>query len=138
LEVEDCMVQVRSSDLSHIVEELVDNALKFSRPGSPIEIRFESDGILLVTDSGRGMSSGEIEHIGAFRQFDRKKSEQQGLGVGLVLVQRLVDRNAATFSITSRPDQGIQDKVRFQLARAQVQPGSPRTFSSRPKIRCGF
>jgi two-component system sensor histidine kinase/response regulator len=127
LEVEDCMVQVRSSDLSHIVEELVDNALKFSRPGSPIEIRFESDGILLVTDSGRGMSSGEIEHIGAFRQFDRKKSEQQGLGVGLVLVQRLVDRNAATFSITSRPDQGIQDKVRFQLARAQVQPGSPST-----------
>jgi two-component system sensor histidine kinase/response regulator len=114
--VEECAVLVRASDLAHIVEELVDNALKFSRPATPIKVHFGSDGILLVDDAGRGMSNEEIAQIGAFRQFDRKKHEQQGLGLGLILVQKMADRNGATFSIVSQPEQGIQDRVSFQIA----------------------
>jgi two-component system sensor histidine kinase/response regulator len=116
LRVEQCSVLVSASDLAQMVEELVDNALKFSRAGSPIDLRFESIGVLSVTDAGRGMLAQEIEEIGAFQQFERKKYEQQGLGVGLVLVQKLAARNGATLTVTCRPDQGIQDRITFQVA----------------------
>jgi two-component system sensor histidine kinase/response regulator len=111
--VEKCSIMVNGLDLAYIVEELVDNALKFSRTGSPVEVRLESEGVLLVTDSGRGMLSEEIEKIGAFRQFDRKKYEQQGLGLGLILVQRLAARNGASVALISLPERGVQDKVIF-------------------------
>ena len=74
--------------------------------------------MLLITDAGRGMSQEEIGQIGAFQQFDRKKHEQQGLGLGLILVQKLALRNGATCSVTSLPEQGIQDRVDFQLGAA--------------------
>jgi two-component system sensor histidine kinase/response regulator len=61
------------------------------------------------------MLSEEIEKIGAFRQFDRKKYEQQGLGLGLILVQRLAARNGASFALVSLPERGIQNKVVFTL-----------------------
>jgi two-component system sensor histidine kinase/response regulator len=119
---EKCSIIANASDLAYIVEELVDNALKFSRAGSPIEVLLESDGVLLVTDAGRGMLTEEIEQIGAFQQFDRKKHEQQGLGLGLILVQRLAERNGATFTLMSLPERGIQDKVSFVLDDSKSSP----------------
>jgi hypothetical protein len=61
------------------------------------------------------MQTEGIEQIGAFRQFDRKKHEQQGLGLGLILVQRLTARNGATFNLMSLPERGIQDRIGFVL-----------------------
>jgi len=113
--VDECTVLVNPGDLGLIVEELVDNACKFSRPGTSIIIRLGVDGVLTVIDAGRGMTPEEIGHIGVFRQFDRKNHEQQGLGLGLVLMQRLVAKNEASFSIESTPSQGTQVKVAFQV-----------------------
>jgi len=118
----ECAILARPSDLALIVEELVDNAFKFSRRGTPVVVHLGSDGVLLVTDSGRGMSQEEIGQIGAFQQFDRKKHEQQGLGLGLILVQKLANRNGATCSVTSLPEQGIQDRVNFQVGEAIASP----------------
>jgi signal transduction histidine kinase len=109
-------ITVKAPDLSRIVDELVHNACKFSRPGTPIEVRLTADGVLTVTDKGRGMTEEQIGHIGAFQQFDRKKQEQQGLGLGLVLVQKVAARTGATFSITSKPGEGTTVAVRFALA----------------------
>jgi signal transduction histidine kinase len=95
-----------TSDLSMITEELVDNACKFSRKGTAVEVRFSPDGVLSVTDAGRGLTPEEIKQIGLFQQFDRKKQEQQGLGLGLALVQKLAARRAARFSMESQPSVG--------------------------------
>jgi two-component system sensor histidine kinase/response regulator len=54
--VDECPVLVNPRDLNLIVEELVDNACKFSRQGIPIIIRFGADGVLAVIDGGRGMT----------------------------------------------------------------------------------
>jgi two-component system sensor histidine kinase/response regulator len=109
-----CSLLLSPSDLALVVEETLDNAFKFSRPGTPVTIELETNGLLTVSDSGRGMTEKEIEQIGAFRQFDRKKSEQQGLGLGLDLVQKLAERNNARFSLESQPGQGVRVQVRFQ------------------------
>ena len=67
----------------------MDNACKFSRKETPVSVELGGDGRLNITDRGRGLTVEEIGRIGAFLQFDRQKYEQQGLGLGLVLVQKL-------------------------------------------------
>ncbi len=96
-----------------IVEELVDNAFKFSRQGSSVSVELASDRRLVVTDQGRGMTPDEVERIGAFQQFDRKKYEQQGLGLGLILVQKMCALNRATFALESNPGRGTRAEVAF-------------------------
>ena len=112
LKMSPCSLAIKKDDLARIVEELIDNALKFSRQGTPTTIEL-AEGRLVVTDEGRGMTPEEIKHIGAFQQFDRKKNEQQGLGLGLVLVQKLAEICKAEFVVTSQPGKGTQVQVTF-------------------------
>jgi signal transduction histidine kinase len=116
VDVQPCALSVKPEDLSLIVEELVDNACKFSRPGTPIEVRLAADGRLTFTDQGRGLTAEEIAHIGAFHQFDRKKNEQQGLGLGLVLVQKLAALYGAAFLIRSDLGKGTWVEIAFSAA----------------------
>ena len=111
--LEACSLSVKPEDLIRIVEELVDNACKFSRQGTPLKVELSTDGRLIVTDQGRGLTVEDINHIGAFQQFDRQKHEQQGLGLGLVLVQKLTALSGAKFLITSQPGEGTQVEIAF-------------------------
>jgi len=113
--VKGCPISIKRDDLSRIVEELVDNAFKFSRQGTSVTVEFNTDGHLSVTDQGRGLTAEQVSQIGAFQQFDRKKHEQQGLGLGLVLVQKLANLCQATFSTVSEPGKGTTMHVRFPL-----------------------
>jgi signal transduction histidine kinase len=115
--LETCGVVALPGDVSLIGEELVDNACKFSRKGTPIKIHFGTDAVLKITDEGRGMSSEEITQVGTFQQFDRKKHEQQGLGLGLALVQKLAAKCGATVSIESQLGQGTTVTIAFQAAK---------------------
>jgi two-component system sensor histidine kinase/response regulator len=109
-----CDISVKADDLTHIVEELVDNACKFSRQETPIDVELGADGKLIIMDRGRGLTAEEIGRIGAFQQFDRHKFEQQGLGLGLVLVQKIVVLCKAEFSMKSQPGEGSQAQIAFR------------------------
>jgi two-component system sensor histidine kinase/response regulator len=111
-----CSISVKAVDLSHIVAELVDNACKFSRLKTPVTVELTGDGRLTISDRGRGLTADEISRIGAFQQFDRKKYEQQGLGLGLVLVQKLATLCQADFSVKSEPGEGTQAHIAFLSA----------------------
>jgi two-component system sensor histidine kinase/response regulator len=115
--VDNCPILVKADDLVRMVEELVDNACKFSRKGTLIEIRLSSGGLMTVRDEGRGMTEEEIKRLGAFQQFDRKKHEQQGLGLGLVLVQKLVAQYGAKFLLKSQPGRGSMVEIAFSMPR---------------------
>lgn len=87
-------IRISETHFHKIVTELVDNALKFSRVNTPIEIFSEireSMYHLHVVDYGRGMSEEDIKNIGGYMQFGREKYEQQGLGLGLVIAQKIAD-----------------------------------------------
>jgi two-component system sensor histidine kinase/response regulator len=111
-----CSISIKPDDLSRLVEELVDNACKFSRQGTPVGVELDANGRFTIADQGRGLTADEIGRIGAFQQFDRKKQEQQGLGLGLILVQKLTAQCEAKFSINSQPGQGTQVQIAFPLA----------------------
>ena len=82
--------------VTKIVIELVDNACKFSHPGTPIRIHGKiqkNNYVLEIADKGCGFEPEQIDGIGAFIQFNRDKNEQQGSGLGLSLVKLLAERN---------------------------------------------
>jgi two-component system sensor histidine kinase/response regulator len=115
IQVDDrCSLLISDEDLQRIVSELVDNACKYSRQGTPIQVTVTADGKLTVKDHGRGMTPQEIDRIGVFQQFDRKKHEQQGLGLGLILVQKLTEYHQAQFQMTSHPGEGTEVTVTFK------------------------
>ncbi len=109
LEVADIPVPMSEGYFTKVVNELVNNALKFSEAGSPVRVKLAEifNGVaLVVSDKGRGFSTEQIARIGAYIQFDRKKQEQQGLGLGLTIAKRLVELHGGTLSIESEKGQG--------------------------------
>ena len=84
--------RISASHLERIVRELLENAFKFSDPGTPVELESSLRGAFFqieVSDYGRGFSPEQIKNVGANLQFDRKLQEQQGSGLGLAIVRRL-------------------------------------------------
>ena len=95
--------------LGKVVEELTENGFKFSEPASLVEVqttRRDGKFVLRVTDAGRGMEPDEANRIGAFMQFQRDAYEQQGVGLGLAIVRKLVDLHCGEFGIVSSPGSG--------------------------------
>jgi signal transduction histidine kinase len=108
LNLQDASVAMDSVRLAKIVEELLDNAFKFSLEGTPVLLSTVIENqtfILSVKDQGRGMTTDQIAQLEAYRQFDRKLYQQAGLGLGLAIVQRLVELHGGEFKIESLPQQ---------------------------------
>ncbi|MEG3922672.1 response regulator [Microcoleus sp. POL10_C6] len=108
LNLQDSSVAIDSVRLAKIVEELLDNAFKFSLEGTPVLLSTFVENqtfILSVKDQGRGMTTDQIAQLEAYRQFDRKLYQQAGLGLGLAIVQRLVELHGGEFKIESLPQQ---------------------------------
>lgn len=104
--------------LNAIVSHLVGNAFKFSEVTTPVSISTRTDGnqfILEISDHGWGMTSEQINGIGAYIQFDRHYHEQQGLGLGLAIVQRLAELYGLQLEIESIPNQQTTVKVVFNV-----------------------
>src|SRR5207244_8493083 len=92
-----------------VIDELVQNAFKFSLPGSKVRVGLSAATnavVLSVTDCGRGFSTEHITRVGAYMQFDRKMQEQQGLGLGLGIAKRLTELHGGTLTIQSDPEGG--------------------------------
>jgi two-component system sensor histidine kinase/response regulator len=106
LDVTPGAVRITDDYLQKVVGELVDNACKFSKPGTPVRVRLVPDAQVMrlaIGDEGSGMTPDQIEAVGGFIQFERGAREQQGIGLGLSIVQRIVTLWGGTLSIESRP-----------------------------------
>ncbi|MGH2566713.1 MAG: sensor histidine kinase, partial [Bacteroidota bacterium] len=102
-----------------IVEELVDNALKFSKVGSPVFVvvaKSDEGFVVSVTDRGRGMSVQQIKEIGAFVQFERNIYEQQGMGLGLILAKKLALLHGGELNVQSEIGTGTTVRVKLPQA----------------------
>jgi signal transduction histidine kinase len=121
LELADQPVPISEDYLGKIVDELVQNAFKFSDSGKRVRVTLAGspNGVLLsITDQGRGFSTEHITKVGAYMQFDRKIQEQQGLGLGLVIARRLTELHGGTLSIQS--ERGAATTVAVKLPKVAV------------------
>jgi DNA-binding response OmpR family regulator len=105
----DGSVQCSVGHFTKVIFEVMDNALQFSPKDTPIEIISDQDDekyTITITDFGRGMTDEQLKAIqnfpSVFKQFDRKKFEQQGVGMGLVLVYNILQLYRGELSITSQ------------------------------------
>lgn len=91
------------------VHNLLDNALKFTRPGDTIEVRAIEDGRVVtveVADTGPGISRDELPHV--FEELYRGQGARgtEGSGLGLALVRAIVERHGGTVTVRSREGEG--------------------------------
>ena len=122
MEINDSVpVQIDENDLGKIIDELLDNAFKFSKDGA-VRLSAYPDGpmyVIEVEDHGRGMSQDQIDNIGAYMQFDRWIHEQQGSGLGLIIVKRIIELYGGKLNIESVIGEMTRVTVRLPVARVE-------------------
>ncbi|MBD2177183.1 hybrid sensor histidine kinase/response regulator [Pseudanabaena sp. FACHB-1998] len=109
IEINDLDLAISSDDLSKIIEELMDNAFKYSSRGSKISMSssvVDSKWLFSIRDHGRGMNKEQVANIGAYMQFERRFYEQQGMGLGLVLAKTLVEFYGGDIEVQSEENIG--------------------------------
>lgn len=118
IKLEEMNVKISSFHLKKIIEELIDNAIKFSKANSKISVNGFKEGIyynLVVEDLGRGMNPGEIQKVASFVQFERNKMEQAGLGLGLSLVKKILSIFHGEFQMESEKGKGTKTIAKIQV-----------------------
>ncbi len=103
--VEDSEISMDSKDIYKIIQEVASNALKFSKSGSPITVTGRIEGSmyhLCVNDKGCGINDSDIPNLGVpFAQFDRISNEQQGAGLGMAIIKKLLEIYNGSITIQS-------------------------------------
>lgn len=104
--------------MSLVVQNLLDNALKYSEAGDRVTVALTQEGsraALTVADTGIGMS--EEEHGRLFTKFFRSKKATSmftdGTGLGLFIVRKVVEQHEGTIAVSSRA--GVGTSVRIEL-----------------------
>jgi two-component system, sensor histidine kinase and response regulator len=118
LKIEPARLLIATENLTKIVEELVDNAFKFSEAGKPVLVATEiSNGrfCFQVADKGRGMTAEQISRIGPHIQFERRTFEQQGAGLGLFIAKRLTELLGGQILLESTLGSGTAVKIQFAI-----------------------
>jgi len=118
-------IEVDSSDLQSILDNLIDNAVKYSPDGKFIEIRTNSNNervTLIVKDRGVGIPKEFQKYIfdKFFRVEDALTAQTKGHGLGLSIVKDLTTRNGGTVSVSSTPGKGSVFTIQFPVADSSV------------------
>jgi signal transduction histidine kinase len=104
--------------LRRVIENLTDNAVKYTRADGSISISLveeEGSAILTVADDGGGMSAEELAH--AFDRFWRSDAsrERPGSGLGLAIAKAVVEAHHGSITAASDPGMGTTFTVRLPL-----------------------
>ncbi|WP_130507701.1 ATP-binding protein [Krasilnikovia cinnamomea] len=105
--------------IRQLLDNLIGNALKYTRPGQPAQIAISSqataDGtaVIEIADRGIGIPAADQPHV--FTSFHRSASHRgyAGTGLGLSICQRIVDRHEGTITVSDNPGGGT--RMRFTL-----------------------
>ncbi|MCD4751179.1 MAG: hypothetical protein K8R59_17535 [Thermoanaerobaculales bacterium] len=113
--------------LFRVISNLVDNAVKYNRPGGWVKItviRLEASARIEVEDSGFGIPASELGAVmQRFYRIDRARTPGAGgLGLGLAIVKHMVQLMGGDLKLDSREDVGTRMTVDLPLARISHRP----------------
>jgi signal transduction histidine kinase len=103
--------------LQSILQNLISNSIKFRNPNKASLIEIETlekdEGhYLIIKDNGLGMDLGNSKDI-IFRLFKRMHTHTEGTGVGLYIVNSLVESHGGTIEVNSEINKGTTFKIYF-------------------------
>lgn len=115
------LVHGDQSRLSRALQNLVDNAVRYSARGSPVEVRVEraeQAALITVRDRGAGIPQDELPRL--FTRFFRGSAAAgtPGSGLGLAGAKLIVEQHGGELSITSAVGEGTTVTVRLPLGPA--------------------
>ncbi len=104
--------------LEEVCYNLLENAVKYNRPGgwAKVEVRPEGDSaVLTVSDNGIGIPMEHQQRIfERFYRVDKSRSKQTGgTGLGLSIVKHIVERHGGVISLQSEPGNGTSITIRL-------------------------
>ena len=112
----DCTV-VGSGELLHsAIENVVRNAIRYSKPGAPVEIRLSCGQAaagriaeISVRDHGPGVPEDELANLFRpfYREADARERDTGGIGLGLAITYRAVELHRGTVSAKNAPGGGL-------------------------------
>jgi two-component system sensor histidine kinase QseC len=114
---EECRLRMNRENMGSLIDNLVDNAVKYSPPGSQVLVRLapqpEGGLLLSVCDQGPGIPVALRQKV--FERFFRlHEGEQPGSGLGLAIVERAAAQHGAQLQLDDGPDgRGLCVSVRF-------------------------
>jgi two-component system phosphate regulon sensor histidine kinase PhoR len=107
--------------LEQVIQNLVDNALKYGKPGGEVRVRGVKQGarvVLTVSDDGPGIAREHLPRL--FERFYRVDSgrarEQGGTGLGLAIVKHLVESMGGAVTVESEVGRGTTFRVDLAAA----------------------
>jgi signal transduction histidine kinase len=120
--------------LRQVINNLIDNSLKFTPRGGRVHVAAERDEarrqlVLRVTDTGAGIAPEDLPHV--FERFyrgdksRRRENPAHGNGLGLSICQSIVAAHNGTISVESRPGAGAEFTVRIPLGEDPLTQTSP-------------
>lgn len=106
---EQMVLEVDEQVLTIILSNLIENALKYSPAGSPVEIRLKAPGQITVSDCGPGIPEAEKQKV--FEKFYRIGNEEtrntKGTGLGLFIVKNLCSLHGIRIELMDNKPSGI-------------------------------
>jgi two-component system sensor histidine kinase CiaH len=108
--------------LVDVVSILIDNAIKYSPPGSQVRVRLlrrDKSAVIEIADKGQGINAKDLPKI--FDRFfradnSRTKNDQGGYGLGLAIAKKIVDLHLGIIEVKSAPGKGSTFTVIFPTA----------------------
>lgn len=107
--------------LGQVLRNLIDNALKYGKPGGPVMVSIEaaSTGWVLVAvkDEGEGIPPEHLPRVTErFYRADTSRSRAAGgTGLGLSIVKHIIERHRGRFDVDSRPGAGTTASIMLPL-----------------------
>jgi two-component system OmpR family sensor kinase len=113
--------------LGQLVDNLLDNACKYSPAGSAVAVGLESTdaGVLLrVADAGVGISAEDLGHVFEpfYRSPEARRTGTPGVGLGLAVARRIAVALGGTLTAESEPGRGSGFTLHLPAASARVDP----------------
>ena len=110
------LVRGDAMHLKQAIINLVDNAIKYNRPGGTVKLSAQADGqsvIIQVSDTGIGLSPEDLPYVfERFFRVDKSRSrEQGGSGLGLAIVKKIVEDHGGTILAESVTGEGSTFRI---------------------------
>ena len=107
ISIKEAQLSMEKEHFRILTYEILDNALKFSDPGTEIIVKssVNNDGYnMIITNYGPGMTQKQINNIGAYIQFLQKDKHHGGIGLGLAVVNHIIEIFGGNINIESETD----------------------------------
>jgi signal transduction histidine kinase len=124
---ESLWVNAHSPLLEQLFDNLLDNAFKYSAPGTTVRVRMSQTGetaVCAIEDAGCGIASADLPRIfdPFFRSTDARSQGSNGIGLGLAVAKRIATALSGTMEVRSRRGEGSCFSLRLPCLMRAPQP----------------